>query len=135
MPLVLRHRPDLAMSHGSRAQILIANLLRIPSALICDYEFAKPFPLSRPTWEFVPEAVSSVFLSESTRVKKYPGIKEDVYVPDFEPDPSILKELGLPSESIIVTVRKSHCTGPRRGWLESAVAFGPGRQWRWHHES
>ena len=46
IPLVLRHRPVLAMSHGSRAQILVANVLRIPSVFICDYEFAKPFPLS-----------------------------------------------------------------------------------------
>lgn len=105
IPLVLRYRPALAMSHGSRAQILVANLLRIPSVLICDYEFAKPFPLSRPTWEFVPEAVSSVFLSTMDRVRKYPGIKEDVYVPEFEPDAGILKELGLSAEGIIVTVR------------------------------
>ncbi len=105
LPLVLRHRPTLAMSHGSRAQILVSNLLRIPSVLICDYEFAKPFPLSRPSWEFVPEAVGSVFLSASDRVKKYPGIKEDVYVPEFEPDAGIFQELGLSPESIIVTVR------------------------------
>ena len=122
MPLVLRHRPDLAMSHGSRAQILVANFLRIPSVLICDYEFAKPFPLSRPTWEFVPEAVSSVFLSASNHVKKYPGIKEDVYVPDFEPDAGILKELGLSPEAIIATVRppatEAHYHNP-----ESEVLF------------
>jgi predicted glycosyltransferase len=122
LPLVLRHRPDLAISHGSRAQILIANLLRIPSVLICDYEFAKPFPLSRPTWEFVPEAIGGVFLAAAERVKKYPGIKEDVYVPDFEPDAGIFKELGLSHESIIVTVRppatEAHYHNP-----ESEVLF------------
>lgn len=104
-PLVLRHRPALAISHGSRAQVLVANVLRTPSVLICDYEFAKPFPLSRPTWALVPEAVSSVFASDTDRVRKYPGIKEDVYVPEFEPDASILNELGLSAEPIIVTVR------------------------------
>ncbi|HTD87006.1 MAG TPA: DUF354 domain-containing protein [Candidatus Binatia bacterium] len=122
IPLVLRHRPVLAMSHGSRAQILVANVLRIPSVFICDYEFAKPFPLSRPSWEFVPEAVSSVFLSGSDRVKKYPGIKEDVYVPDFEPDSGIMKELGLSADSMVVTVRppatEAHYHNP-----ESEVLF------------
>ena len=122
IPLVLRHRPALAMSHGSRAQILVSNLFRIPSVLICDYEFAKPFPLSRPSWEFVPEAVSSVFLSASSRVKKYPGIKEDVYVPEFEPESGIMKELGLSTDSIIVTVRppatEAHYHNP-----ESEVLF------------
>jgi predicted glycosyltransferase len=78
--------------------------------------------LSRPTWEFVPEAIGGVFLAAAERVKKYPGIKEDVYVPDFEPDAGIFKELGLSHESIIVTVRppatEAHYHNP-----ESEVLF------------
>jgi hypothetical protein len=35
----------------------------------------------------------------------YPGIKEDVYVPRFTPDPSVLKKLGLDPGDIIVTIR------------------------------
>jgi predicted glycosyltransferase len=39
------------------------------------------------------------------RVLKYPGIKEDVYVPRFIPDPRIRHELGLTQEDLVVTVR------------------------------
>ena len=39
LPLVIRERPDLAVSHGSRGQFLIASLLRIPTIIMFDYEF------------------------------------------------------------------------------------------------
>jgi predicted glycosyltransferase len=105
LPFALKHRPGLALSHGARSQILLANLLGIPSVLILDYEHARPFPFSRPTWEIVPDAICNGFLSPNKRVRKYSGIKEDVYVPDFRPDPAILKQLGLPEETVVVTVR------------------------------
>lgn len=105
LPFALKHRPGLALSHGARSQILLANLLHIPSVLILDYEHAKPFPFSRPTWEIVPDAICNGFLSPRKRVRKYSGIKEDVYVPDFQPDPAIMTQLGLPAEAIVVTVR------------------------------
>ena len=36
-----REKPDLAVSHGSRSQILASGLMRIPSLAIFDYEFAE----------------------------------------------------------------------------------------------
>src|SRR5664280_1303875 len=37
-PAVFQERPDLALSHGSRAQLLVSALARIPSVVIVDYE-------------------------------------------------------------------------------------------------
>ncbi len=31
----------------------------------------------------------------SERILKYPGIKEDAYVPDSSPNPTLLSELGI----------------------------------------
>jgi predicted glycosyltransferase len=53
----------------------------------------------------VPELISNNLNWHSKRIEKYPGIKEDVYVPDFVPDEKILRELDLNGESIIVTIR------------------------------
>lgn len=39
------------------------------------------------------------------RIRKYPGLKEDIYVPNFEPDPEILPLLGLTEEDLVVTIR------------------------------
>jgi hypothetical protein len=105
-PVILRERPVLALSHGSRSQIMLANMFRIPSVLIEDYEYAE-FPLlMRPGWRIVPEAISDDAVSgKNGRTLKYPGIKENVYVPDFIPDPQILGQLQLSDKDIIVTMR------------------------------
>jgi predicted glycosyltransferase len=106
LPLALRHRPALALSHGARSQILLCNLLRIPSVLIMDYEHAKPFPLSHPTWEIIPDALANEkLLCPKERIRTYHGIKEDVYAADLVPDSSILQQLGLTNGDVIVTIR------------------------------
>jgi predicted glycosyltransferase len=100
-------QPDIALSHGSRSQTLLCNILRVPTVLATDYEYARTIPLANPKWLIVPDAMSDELFPEyvSDRVKHYRGIKEDVYVPDFKPDPSLLSELGLHDEEIVVTVR------------------------------
>jgi predicted glycosyltransferase len=107
LPLVLRHRPTLALSHGARSQILVCNLLRIPTVMVMDYEHAKTPSLLRPRWEIVPQAISKERLHCATpeRIMTYEGIKEDVYAPEFKPDPTLPGRLGLRSDRIVVTVR------------------------------
>ena len=107
IPLVLRFRPSIALSHGSRSQILGSNLLRIPTVLIADYEHSVVPPFGKPHWEIVPEAVEAknAHCRDKSRVVKYRGIKEDVYAGTLAPDPGILRELGLESAKIVVTVR------------------------------
>jgi uncharacterized protein len=39
------------------------------------------------------------------KVRAYPGLKEEYYLADFEPDPAVLKELGLDRERPLVVVR------------------------------
>ncbi|MCI4445284.1 MAG: DUF354 domain-containing protein [Candidatus Aminicenantes bacterium] len=104
LPFVLRNKPDIAVSHGSRSQIFISNLCRIPTILIADYEFSRPAPFSHPKWFIVPEVLKVANL-HSKRILTYSGLKEDVYVPFLNPDPGILKELGVPEEDIVITVR------------------------------
>jgi predicted glycosyltransferase len=106
LPFCLRHRPDIALSHGARSQIMLGNLLRIPTVLVLDYEHAQTPWLMRPRWEIVPDALPEDGVhSRAERVRKYRGIKEDVYAPAFKPDASLLKELGLRTDDLVVTVR------------------------------
>jgi predicted glycosyltransferase len=105
-PLVWRERPDLAVSHGSRSQHLTSFLWRLPVINIMDYEHAKILPLVN----FVRIAVPDVIPNEAVpippeRILKYPGIKEDVYVPGFQPDPSLIDELGISREKIVIVIR------------------------------
>lgn len=106
LPFVLRTRPVLAVSHGSRAQIILSNLLGIPSVLIEDYEFARFPPLMRPSWRIVPAVIPQERLgTKQMKVLTYPGIKEDVYAPRFTPVPGLLSDLGIGEGEIVVTVR------------------------------
>ncbi|HEX3716437.1 MAG TPA: DUF354 domain-containing protein [Verrucomicrobiae bacterium] len=105
-PVVMREKPTIGFSHGSRSQILTCNLLDIPTLLMADYEFAKYPPLMRPVWEMAPDVIPDEALCcPSSRIRKYPGLKEDVYVPRFRPNPALRDELGLNDASVIVVSR------------------------------
>ena len=107
LPFVLRERPTLALSHGSRSQIFLCNLIGIPTVMLMDYEYAQTPPLVRPRWEIVPDVLQNQSLQckQRNRIRSYRGIKEDVYACDFRRDATLLKQLGLDSRNIIVTVR------------------------------
>jgi predicted glycosyltransferase len=105
-PTILHEKPDLAISHGSRAQLLMSSLAGVPSVVIIDYEFAKGLVLMKPGWVMVPEVIPDAAIQfDADRILKYPGIKEDVYVPRFRPDPAIRVSLGLKKEDVVATVR------------------------------
>src|SRR5258708_2050413 len=106
VPFVLREKPCLGLNHGARAQILICNLLRIPNVMVMDYEYAIMLPFGKPTWEIVPEALAGEELHcrSKERIRKFSGIKEDVYVPEFRPDASILQKFEV-NDNVLVTVR------------------------------
>ena len=107
VPTILRERPHLAISHGSRAQLAASWLLRVPSVVIIDYEFAQGLELLQPRWVMCPEVVAPSALRSHPKdlVLTYPGIKEDVYVPKFRPDPELAAQLGLQPDDIVVTLR------------------------------
>jgi predicted glycosyltransferase len=106
IPMVARCRPDLALSHGSRAQILVCAALGVPSIMMHDYEHSTKTGFVEPDWVLTPEVIPSATMSRrGSRTMKYPGLKEDVYIPQFQPDPSILKTLGLSPDNIVVTLR------------------------------
>jgi predicted glycosyltransferase len=107
IPLLLREKPDLAVSHGSRAQMLASYLLGIPSIVIMDYEHAYQGLLwINSTWVICPSVIPDEALKKrKEQVLRYRGIKEDVYVPSFKSDPTTRSKLGLSEEDLVVTVR------------------------------
>ena len=105
-PFLLRERPDFALSVCSRSQLIVSSFWRIPSVFTGDYEYSTGWALVQPTLLIVPEVISSSDVPiEANRIRKYPGIKEDVYVPRFVPDPGIRAELGLLEQDVVATLR------------------------------
>jgi len=125
-PVILKDRPDLAVSHGSRSQLIVSASLGIPSLFIGDYEFSTVSAFIRPTWLMCPQVIpNSSIQGDPRRVLKYPGIKEDVYVPRFIPDPTLRSTLGLREDDLVVTVRppatEAHYYNPESTELFKAV--------------
>ena len=105
-------RIDLALGHGSNDVTVAAALLRIPSSTAFDYEWAKVqhtvnCRLARAV--VVPDVIPPERLrpygATAKKLRPYPGLKEEYYLADFEPDPAVLAELGLDPARPIAVVR------------------------------
>jgi uncharacterized protein len=104
-------RFDLAIGHGSNDVSVAAKLLRVPSATSFDYEWATvqhQVNCRLASAVVVPEAIPPERLERygaGGKIHAYPGLKEEYYLADFEPDPAVLGELGLDRERPLVVVR------------------------------
>ncbi len=106
LPMIAKLSPDLAISHGSRAQMLAGTLLRIPTITMFDYEFTQRMEFLHSLWFMTPEYIPDpVDVKAKARTLKYPGLKEDVYVPRFRPDPSLRDKFGIRADHVVITVR------------------------------
>jgi len=103
--LMRRQNPDLAVCHGSRGLLIACTLLKIPSVMLMDYEFTAKMPSIKPTWLLVPSVSSEEQSKNGSKIIKYPGIKEDVYLSRFHPDKTLRKRLGILPDDLLVTVR------------------------------
>jgi uncharacterized protein len=127
LPIALQEKPAIALSHGSRAQLVAARLLAVPTVLMADYEHVSWLPGFSPDWFLIPDVIPIVGKGPCTKgVLKYRGIKEDAYVPDFTPDCSIFSHLGINNESILVTIRppatEAHYHNPEsEGLLDEVI--------------
>jgi uncharacterized protein len=102
---------DLALGHGSNDVTVAARLLGIPSSTMFDYEWATVqhtinCRLARAV--VVPEAIPPERLyryGARRKLQRYPGLKEEYYLADFEPDPAVLTDLGLDTAQPLAVVR------------------------------
>jgi predicted glycosyltransferase len=115
-PALLRfargRRFDIALAHGSHELTLAARRLGIPSATTFDYEFAAlqhQLGCRAATRVVVPEAIPPGRLTRygvrPPKLRRYPGLKEEYYLADFEPDPGVPAALGVDRERVLVVVR------------------------------
>ena len=103
---------DLALAHGSHELTLTARRLGIPSATTHDYEFASlqhHLGMRAATKVVVPDSIPADRLArfgvKPPKLLRYPGLKEEYYLADFEPDPAVLDELGVEAGRVLVVLR------------------------------
>ena len=105
-------RFDAALGHGSNDVTVAAKLLGIPSATTFDYEWAKiqhNVNCRLAAAVVVPDAIPpgrlAPYGATPGKLHRYPGLKEEYYLADFEPDPSVPAGLGVDRERIVVVLR------------------------------
>ena len=92
---------DLALAHGSHELTMTARRLGIPSSTTFDYEWAwlqHQLGCRAATRVVVPDSIPAERLARygavPPKLLQYPGLKEEYYLSDFEPDPRVLARLG-----------------------------------------
>jgi predicted glycosyltransferase len=103
---------DVAIAHGSYDLTLTARSLGIPSSTTFDYEFAfaqHQLGARAATKVVVPEAIPAERLTRyglrPPKLARYPGLKEEYYLADFEPDLDVPDRLGVDQARMLVVLR------------------------------
>ena len=103
---------ELALAHGSHELTLSARRLGIPSATTHDYEFAMlqhQLGMRAATKVVVPDSIPGDRLErfgvKPPKLLRYPGLKEEYYLADFEPDAQVLARWQIDTDRILVVLR------------------------------
>ncbi len=106
-----RRNFQLALGHGSNDITVAAAVLRIPCSTMFDYEWATvqhTVNCRLAQCAVVPDVIPAARLyrlGAKGKIRAYPGMKEEYYLADFEPDTEVLAELGLDPSRPIAVVR------------------------------
>lgn len=103
-------KPALAVSHGSRTQLVASNALGIKTLLMMDYEFTETRIFNRyanlilaPV--FIPNERFSTNGIDLKKVARYNGFKEELYLCSFVAEPDFRKTLGVNENDVLAVVR------------------------------
>jgi uncharacterized protein len=107
-----RGRFDRGLAHGSTDLPMACRALRIPNTTMFDYEYAKlqhSLNCRLATRVLMPDAIPASrvagYGARPPKLVTYPGLKEEYYLADFEPDPEVPRRLGLDGSRIGVVLR------------------------------
>src|SRR5436309_5545986 len=103
---------DLALAHGSHELTITARRLGIPSSTTFDYEWAwlqHQLGCRAATRVVVPDSIPAERLArygaQPPKLQQYPGLKEEYYLSDFEPDESVLEPWNIDTDRTLVVLR------------------------------
>jgi predicted glycosyltransferase len=105
-------RFDCALAHGSTDLPPACRALRIPNTTMFDYEWAALQHHANcrlANRVLVPDAIPAERLARygarPPKLVHYPGLKEEYYLADFVPDPTVLEELEPLEDAVLCVVR------------------------------
>jgi predicted glycosyltransferase len=103
---------DLALAHGSHELTITARRLGIPSSTTFDYEWAwlqHQLGCRAATRVVVPASIPperlATYGAKPPKLQQYPGLKEEYYLSDFEPNPAVLTDWSIDPARVLVVLR------------------------------
>ena len=103
---------DLALAHGSHELTITARRLGIPSSTTFDYEWAwlqHQLGCRAATKVVVPDSIPvdriARYGAAPPKLLQYPGLKEEYYLSDFEPDGKVLEPWEIDPARTLVVLR------------------------------
>jgi predicted glycosyltransferase len=103
---------DYGLAHGSTDMPPVGRVLGIPNTTMFDYEWARlqhELNCRLATRVLIPDAIPAErvapYGARPPKLVRYPGLKEEYYLADFEPDEAVLGELGVAREGVLAIVR------------------------------
>jgi uncharacterized protein len=103
---------DCAIAHGSTDLPAACRVLGIPNTTMLDYEWATlqhHVNCRLATRVLAPDAIPPDRLARygarPPKLVPYPGLKEEYYLAEFEPDPRVLEDLGIDPNRVLCVVR------------------------------
>jgi predicted glycosyltransferase len=103
---------DLAVAHGSNDLAIAAASLGVPALNTFDYEFAATqhhIGCRLANRVMIPDRIPPDRMERygagPDKLVQYPGLKEEYYLADFEPDQGIMDRMGVDQSRVSVVVR------------------------------
>jgi predicted glycosyltransferase len=103
---------DLALAHGSHELTMTARRLGIPSSTTFDYEWAwlqHQLGCRAATRVVVPDSIPperlKTYGAAPPKLQQYPGLKEEYYLSDFEPNDAVLRDWSIDRAKVLVVLR------------------------------
>jgi uncharacterized protein len=117
-----------AIAHGSTDLPPACRILRIPNTTMFDYEWASlqhQVNCRLANRVLVPDVIPPERLARygarPPKLVRYPGLKEEYYLYDFEPSPAVLEELGVQEGRPLAVVRAAPSYALYLGGSENAL--------------
>ena len=107
---------SLAVSHGSRSQLVAASRLKIKSLLMMDYEYTETKIFNYFSGNLlIPKLIPDERLASCginlKKVIRYDGFKEELYLSSFAPDADFRKSINVSKDLVLVVIRPPGMTG------------------------
>jgi hypothetical protein len=113
----IKNKPvNLAVSHGSRSQLVAAKMLGIKSVLMLDYEYTEARIFNRlSTHLLMPAVIPDERLRSAgfdlRKVLRYKGFKEEIYLQEFVIDKNFRSQIGVGENKILIVIRPPGMSG------------------------